>query len=185
MTKGDAGQSPIAQHRVSLREIRLDDAEIVASLQAANRPHVSAWDPERPRSFYTPAGQRQRIQDALVDRGQGLCHPSVILVDGEVAGQITLSGVVASPAFRKSTLGYWVARPWWGRGVASEAVHQLVLQASTTLSLHRLEAHTRLENVASQRVLQKNGFTRWGVAREHIFIEGAWRDEIFWERIVP
>lgn len=50
------------------------------------------------------------------------------------------------------------------------------------LGLCRAEAHTQMDNVASHRVLRSNGFTPWGIAHAHIHIDGAWRDEVFWER---
>ncbi len=52
------------------------------------------------------------------------------------------------------------------------------------LGLHRAEATTQIENIASQNVLRKNGFVPIGIAHEHIFTGGAWHDEIFWERIL-
>jgi [ribosomal protein S5]-alanine N-acetyltransferase len=52
------------------------------------------------------------------------------------------------------------------------------------LGLHRAEAHTQVENLASHGVLRRNGFVSYGIAHGHIFIQGAWHDEIFWERIL-
>jgi ribosomal-protein-alanine N-acetyltransferase len=50
------------------------------------------------------------------------------------------------------------------------------------LGLRRAEPHTQIENTASHSVLRSNGFVPWGIAHSHIFIDGEWRDEIFWER---
>ncbi len=50
------------------------------------------------------------------------------------------------------------------------------------LELHRAEAHTQVDNLASQAVLRNNGFRSWGIAHDHISMRGEWRDEIFWER---
>jgi ribosomal-protein-alanine N-acetyltransferase len=49
--------------------------------------------------------------------------------------------------------------------------------------LHRLEAGTMLENVASQRVLEKNGFERIGIAREYLHIDGDWRDHVLFQKV--
>jgi ribosomal-protein-alanine N-acetyltransferase len=51
------------------------------------------------------------------------------------------------------------------------------------LALHRLEAGTRPENIASQRVLERNGFTCVGLLRRHLLIGGEWRDHLLWERL--
>ena len=50
------------------------------------------------------------------------------------------------------------------------------------LGLHRLEAGTRIDNVASQRVLEKNLFTRIGVAPRWLHIGGEWRDHVLFQR---
>jgi ribosomal-protein-alanine N-acetyltransferase len=49
--------------------------------------------------------------------------------------------------------------------------------------LHRLEAGTMLDNVASQRVLEKNGFERIGIAREYLHIDGDWRDHVLFQKV--
>lgn len=59
-------------------------------------------------------------------------------------------------------LGYWIARPHWGRGIATEAGHALVAIARA-LGLTRLEASHFLDNPASGRVLEKLGFQSTGL----------------------
>ncbi len=59
-------------------------------------------------------------------------------------------------------LGYWIARPHWGRGIATEAGLALVAIARA-LGLARLEASHFLDNPASGRVLEKLGFQSTGV----------------------
>lgn len=50
--------------------------------------------------------------------------------------------------------------------------------------LHRVEAGTLVDNIASQRVLEKNGFERIGIARRFLWINGAWRDHVLFQRTV-
>lgn len=59
-------------------------------------------------------------------------------------------------------LGYWIARPHWGRGIATEACSALV-QIARTLRLPALEASHFLDNPASGRVLEKLGFKATGI----------------------
>lgn len=60
-------------------------------------------------------------------------------------------------------LGYWIARPHWGNGYATEAGRQLVAIART-LGLTRLEASHFTDNPASGRVLEKLGFKPTGLS---------------------
>src|SRR5215211_3542454 len=59
-------------------------------------------------------------------------------------------------------LGYWVARPYWGRGIATEASKAL-LEIAGALRLPRLQASHFLDNPASGRVLEKLGFEPVGI----------------------
>jgi ribosomal-protein-alanine N-acetyltransferase len=51
-----------------------------------------------------------------------------------------------------------------------------------SLGLHRLEAGTLVDNPASQRVLEKNGFELVGLARNYLHIGGEWRDHLLYQR---
>jgi RimJ/RimL family protein N-acetyltransferase len=59
-------------------------------------------------------------------------------------------------------MGYWIARPFWGRGFASEACAALV-EIARTLGLGSLEGSHFLDNPASARVLEKLGFEPLGL----------------------
>jgi len=58
--------------------------------------------------------------------------------------------------------GYWVARPFWGRGIATEAGAALIANARDSLRLPRLVAGHFTDNPASGRVLEKLGFRTTG-----------------------
>jgi RimJ/RimL family protein N-acetyltransferase len=59
-------------------------------------------------------------------------------------------------------LGYWIARPHWGRGIATEAGGALI-DIARTLGLAQLEASHFIDNPASARVLDKLGFESTGI----------------------
>jgi RimJ/RimL family protein N-acetyltransferase len=59
-------------------------------------------------------------------------------------------------------LGYWIARPFWGRGIATEASAALI-EIARALGLKRLEASHFIDNPASARVLDKLGFESTGL----------------------
>ena len=80
-----------------------------------------------------------------------------------------------------ANLGYWVAERVNGRGLATRAVGELIGVAFGELGLHRLEAGTLVDNLASQRVLEKNGFESIGIARGYLHIAGEWRDHLLFQ----
>src|SRR5437868_12158925 len=59
-------------------------------------------------------------------------------------------------------MGYWIARPYWGRGIATEACRALV-EIARTLGLPSLEGSHFVDNPASARVLEKLGFEPLGI----------------------
>ena len=85
-------------------------------------------------------------------------------------------------ALQVGNVGYWVDRAHNGRGLATAAVADVVAFAFGEGGLHRLEAGTLVDNRASQRVLEKNGFERFGLARKLLQINGEWRDHVLFER---
>jgi [ribosomal protein S5]-alanine N-acetyltransferase len=160
-----------------IREVGVGDADELAALYVANRDFLAPFEPIRPDSFFTSSGQRRRLSRP-VDGWR-----FAILDDaGAIAGAINISNVVRG-AFHSANLGYFVSQHANGRGLATAAVGDVCVFAFGTAGLHRLEAGTLLENVASQRVLEKNRFEQIGVAREYLQIAGRWQDHLLFQRI--
>lgn len=169
--------------RTSIRLVDVADANAIAVHRARDLKAFERWEPRLPPDFYTTEGQRRRIERMLGRHEQGEQWPGVVLADGEVIGQVTVNTIVRGPCL-KGSLGYWVATTDQGRGHASRAVALVLDVMREQLGLHRAEATTHLENIPSQHVLRSGGFTPYGVAHSHIFINGAWRDSLLWERVL-
>ncbi|MEV3925806.1 GNAT family N-acetyltransferase [Actinomadura coerulea] len=182
-----AGPPPALDGRragVRLRAVQIADAEALAALYRENRAYLRPWEPERGEAYFTVDGQRGNLRELVDAYAAEEMWPGVILVDGQVAGRITLNNILRGP-LQSCFVGYWVARAHAGRGVATEAVRQALDVAFDALRLHRVEAFTRVDNLASQRVLERNGFTPVGTARRHIHLDGRWHDERLFERLAP
>jgi RimJ/RimL family protein N-acetyltransferase len=80
---------------------------------------------------------------------------------GEAVGVCSLLGVGGDP--RSAELGYWIGRPHWGRGFATDAGRRVVGFGFRDLSLERIRSSCLLRNPASRRVLEKLGFRQTGV----------------------
>jgi len=79
---------------------------------------------------------------------------------------------------RIANLGYWVRTSEMGRGIAQQAVLKVVEFAFKETNLERLEIVCAVENRASQRVAEKSGAVREGVARGRIYLHGQARDAV-------
>ncbi|MEU4687766.1 GNAT family N-acetyltransferase [Actinoplanes sp. NPDC023714] len=162
-----------------IRPVTEGDAAELAALLVANRDYLAPWDPIREESYYTEDGQRRILTDLL---RAGTSIPYAIVRDGRIAGRVNLNNVVRGP-FLSASLGYWVAESDAGRGLASAAVAAVVERAFTEHGLHRVEAGTLTHNVRSQRVLERNGFTRFGLAPRYLRIAGEWQDHVLFQRL--
>jgi ribosomal-protein-alanine N-acetyltransferase len=79
-------------------------------------------------------------------------------------------------AHHRAEVGYWVARPSWGQGLATEALRAVLAHGFDAMGLHRIEAHHYVENAASGRVMQRVGMTREGLVRGAVWRDGVPRD---------
>jgi [ribosomal protein S5]-alanine N-acetyltransferase len=167
------------------RLITTGDAPALAKLVQENREFLAPWDPVHSERYYTEAGQLADISNALIQYRQGIRLPRVIVGEsGELAGRINLNNIVRG-AFQSGSLGYWVSSAQNGRGLATAAVREMVQLAFSELRLHRVEAGTLLHNVRSQRVLERNGFVRYGMAPQYIKIAGRWQDHALFQLLNP
>jgi len=163
------------------RLVTQDDAPVLAELLRVNRDFLAPWEPIRDDDDYTVEGQRATIRSALERYRQGITVPHVILDEEDrVVGRITLNEIVRGP-FQSCHLGYWLGAAANGRGLATAAVRDMIRVAFEEQGLHRIQAGTLLHNVRSQRVLERNGFVRFGVAPAYLNIAGHWQDHALYQ----
>lgn len=165
------------------RLARVEDAAELADLERANRDYLAPWEPARDEEYYSVDVYRGALAQQLERHAAGLALPLVIVDDdGGIAGRISLHSIVRG-ALQSATLGYWLAEPAAGRGLASAALGELIGMSFDELRLHRLEAGTLLHNVRSQRVLERHGFEKFGIAPKFLRIAGNWEDHALYQLI--
>ena len=156
----------IKTERLILRLFTLTDAPRVHEL-------LGEWDVARMMLLiphpYPKGAAEQWIVTHAPRREAGKAYIFAITQNGEVAGAI---GIHAQSDGTFS-LGYWLGVPYWGRGIMSEAVAAVVAFAFTTLGLPRLVAGHFVDNRASERVLQKAGFSAVGRETKHCVARAA------------
>jgi ribosomal-protein-alanine N-acetyltransferase len=95
---------------------------------------------------------------------------------------VSLTGIIRG-SLQSCMVGYFVAEAKSGRGLATRAVREVLEVAFGELALHRVEAGTAVDNLTSQHVLERNGFTLVGPLRRHLQIGGVWVDHLLWEKL--
>lgn len=142
---------------IRLEPISFDHAESLQTL--LEDPAISATTP-----FpwpYPADGARTYISESLALRDAGTKYVFAVSDDsGRAVGMSLLKDV--DVAAGEGELGYWIGRPYWGRGLATEAAEATLGFGFGTLDLRAVRAVCLEENPASLRVLAKLGFIETG-----------------------
>ncbi|HEX9670423.1 MAG TPA: GNAT family protein [Thermoanaerobaculia bacterium] len=121
----------------------------------------------------------QRIADLY--RGRGEKFQWIVICDGQPAGWITL--VVSNWEHGLAEVGYALSTPFQRRGLMTEALRQLLDDLFANTTLERIEARCAVENVSSQRVLEKNDFRREGLLLGYFKLRGRRVDNYLYGRL--
>ncbi len=77
-------------------------------------------------------------------------------------------------------LGYWLAEPFWGRGIMTKAVKSITEYAINDLKMNRVFAEPYCTNLASKKVLEKAGYTLEGIMKSNVFKDGNLLDQFLY-----
>ncbi|WP_030398441.1 GNAT family N-acetyltransferase [Kitasatospora purpeofusca] len=162
--------------RVALREFRADD--VADALLIVGDDQVTRWlsfdsrTPEQTRAMLDGAVERARLEP----RDEYYLAVTPLEDEQRVVGfvRIGLAGVKAGK------LGYAVAAGHWGLGYATDAARAIIRLGFEELGLHRVSAAIGPDNAASIAVVERLGFSREGVLRDHVFTNNAWRDSVLY-----
>jgi len=107
-----------------------------------------------------------------------------IEVDGAAVGGIGVE--LGREVFHRSAeIGYWLGEPYWGRGIATEALRAMTEYAFVTFDLCRLQAGVFEWNPASMRVLEKAGYTLEARHRKNVTKDGQTIDRLIYALVRP
>lgn len=101
---------------------------------------------------------------------------------GALLGGITITDIKRS-VYQVGTLGYWIGAPFAGQGIMRQALDLILPFAFEQLGLNRIDATVMPENERSIRLLRSLGFREIGLSKHNMQIEGAWRDQLIFEKI--
>lgn len=165
---------------VSVRLVRLKDARPLQELLANNRGWLRQWEATHPLGRSAEPGSfslRPSLRSQLRAMKDGTTIPLVLEVEGEVAGQVTVSEL-SQGALQSAQIGYWIAQEYAGRGAMPVAVALTVDFLFGGLGLHRVEICMIPENTPSRRVVEKLQFRHEGFRERYIHINGQWADHL-------
>ena len=164
----------IKTERLRLRPLELLDASDIQRL--AGDRDVAATTRSIPHPY--PDGYAGRwIGDCQAESETGSLVISAVTLreSGEFVGIVELQ-IDGGPPSQQAQLSYWIGKPHWSRGYATEAATAIVKHGFANLGLERVRASHFSRNPASGRVLQKIGMSHEGTLVQHINKWGALED---------
>jgi ribosomal-protein-alanine N-acetyltransferase len=185
MTSGPVWEVPslatrIVTERLILRPPRPTDVSEMRRAVRTNAAHLRPWT-VAPAAGEDPSSLTA-ISRAVVrhrrewKRGQSFVFLLLPRADeNRVVGRVTLLGILRG-AYQNAYLGYWIDAAEQNRGLMTEGVRAATTFAFRAAGLHRVQAAVMPRNLASQRVLEKAGYRREGLAARYLCIAGAWED---------
>ena len=171
----------LAGTHVVLRPPRSGDYEAWRTLRQSSRDFLKPFEPR-----WTEADLNRQAFGGRLGRNRSEALKGTdfsFLVFEKIGGREVLVGGMTISNIRRraaqhANLGYWMGETFAGRGLMTEAVGIVLPFFFDTLALHRLHAAFLPHNVASRRVLEKNGFREEGYADNYLQIDGKWADHV-------
>jgi RimJ/RimL family protein N-acetyltransferase len=148
---------------LTLTEIRAGDQ--AAIVEYLNDPEIYANTLRIP-SPYKPTDAEKYLA-ILAENAARLGFPTNFAIRNEQGKLIGGCGFEGVAVGHRAEIGYWVARPFWGQGIASATVRVACEHAIARWKLVRIAGHVFTFNPSSARVLEKNGFEYEGLLRKY------------------
>ncbi len=146
-----------------LRLLQEGDAETVFAAVEADRKHL--------REFLDWVDDNRRVEDTLafISRAQeearkGRAFHMAILHRGRLVGIVSLHNIDRN--HRTAEMGYWLGRPYQGRGLMTRACAAVLDHAFGALGLNRVQVRSVSENAKSRAIPERLGFSHEGTVRE-------------------
>lgn len=157
---------------VILRPWNSDDIESL--VENANNFEIARFMSDAFPHPYTIENAKNFIAFATKDDP---VHIFAIEINGKAVGGIGIHPQ-ADIMRKNAELGYWLGEKYWGKGVISKAIQEIIPFAFKTYDITRIYARPFGTNVASKRVLEKAGFKLEASIKETIFKNGEYLDEL-------
>jgi ribosomal-protein-alanine N-acetyltransferase len=158
--------------RLRLRKLTMRDANDV--FEYASMPEVSkhvTWDYHR-----TVADSMAFLKSILLQYENGIPSPWGIVYK-------ELNKLIGTGGFhnwnlehRRAEVGYAISSRYWNKGIMTETLKRMLRFGFEAMALNRIEALCKIENAASEKVMQKCGMKYEGTLRKQMFVKGDYQD---------
>lgn len=149
------------------------DAEVVYDLIDASRDELVPWL-TWPVDMKTVADEEHALVRNLENFGKGISVATIIMFNNQPAGSISFN------RFHKldnsTEIGYWLATKFVGKGIMQRAVTGMCELGFTDYKVNKIEIHTAVENIRSNKVAERAGFHLDGLIRANELLEDGYHN---------
>jgi RimJ/RimL family protein N-acetyltransferase len=158
--------------RLKLRGFTLDDVPVVAKL--CGEWEIAATTAHIPHPYdESMAEEWIGTHQGAFENEEAVTFAITRVEDNRVVGAI---GLQLIKSHRGAEVGYWVGKPYWNRGYATEATMAVIAYGFEQLNLNRIQARHMTKNPPSGRVMEKAGMTYEGTLRQSIYRWSSYED---------
>lgn len=155
---------------IYITKLHITDADNLLNFEIENRSFFEEMVPPRGDEYYNHGNFRSVLENLLEEQAIGRSHFYLIKdKDASILGRINLVDI--DEAKKIGTLGYRVGKVHTGKGIANKALN-LLITSITDANVKQIHAQTTTNNIASQKVLEKNGFERINTSTEEFDMNG-------------
>ena len=163
-----------------------EDFELLVKYESDNRVHFFQWEPTRIAEYFSLEETKKRVESNLENFQLG---SSISLVGfnkdkSEIICLSTFTNIVHG-AFQACNLGYSISEKEQGKGLMFEMLQVSIQHVFTEYNLHRIMANFIPSNTRSEKLLNRLGFQKEGLAKSYLKIAGSWQDHVLTSKLNP
>ena len=150
--------------RLILRSLNQADAEKIEELAGDYDVAKTTLNIPHP---YPKGSAKSFIEHSLqvVEKGELYTYAIVKKKTERLIGIIHIN---LTPAHERGELGYWIGKPYWGKGYGTEAARAIISFGFETLDLNKIHATAMTSNPGSWRIMEKLGMAHEGTLKQHM-----------------
>lgn len=160
--------------------------KLLVKYESDNRIHLSRWEPARTTDYFSLSKTRERVENNFKAFQLGT---SISLVGfnkdkSKIICQCSFSNIIHG-AFQACNLGYSIDENEQGQGLMFEMLQASIQYVFNERQLHRIMANFIPSNIRSEKLLNRLGFQKEGIAKSYLKIAGAWQDHVLTSKLNP
>ena len=171
---------------MEVKRTSIEDAKPISEFYLKNSGHLRVWEPLREDGYHSIDAWTKRLEQREMEHAEG-CSAYFISYnsdDIDVIATCSLTNIVKGP-FQACNIGYSISEEHQGKGLMKGLCGHVIDYAFNELGLNRIMANYMPSNRRSETLLCSLGFTKEGMAKNYLSINGKWEDHVLTSLLNP